>query len=319
MSYDQILIDGNFFARRMFSVHKRLKATVDGNVVPTGLTHGFLLQLCQLKRYYEGTIVVVWDKGIKRRRAIDRDYKRKRRETEWDEQELFLEHSEILRYFLKLICVRQAWKQGEEGDDVLHTLAKRHKGFTLIASNDHDMIQAVTETTHLLVSKKGNDSIVWTPKKVLKAYGVTPEGYEHSMCLSGCTGDQVAGVQGVGTKTALEFCSRWPMLVPVLMGYGVEEGWELGDWLPEVKSGKVVEKTKAFKEGEKGPNKRLMTVLESAAVVETTHRLVQLYDVWPVAFVKPGEFDEELVEETLERCELFELAERIDVLKELSE
>lgn len=319
MSYDQILIDGNFYARRMFAVHKHLSASVDGETFYTGLTHGVLTQLIRLKRNYDGKIIVVWDAGIARRRAIDRDYKRKRHSQEWDELDLFMEHKKILAYFLKLIGVRQAWKQGEEGDDVLHTLAQHFSGTSLIVSNDHDMYQAVTEDTHMLASKKDVDSL-WTPRRILKSFGVTPEGYAHSMCLSGCVGDQVAGIPGVGVKTALAVCSRWPMLVPVLLGHGVKEGLSLADWLPETGKGNLVTQgTKAFEEGDKGPDKRLMKILESAPVVEKTGKLTRLYDVWPVTFKKRRKFNRVLIEDHLERCEMHELTGKLGKLQELAE
>lgn len=319
MSYDQILVDGNFMARRMFSIHKRLSATVDDKTYMTGLAHGFLSQLVQLKREHEGRIIVVWDAGIKRRRAIDKDYKRKRHEQEWEELELFLAHRKVLMFFLKVVGVRQARKKGEEGDDLLYTLAMRHEGSTLMVTNDHDLYQAVTEDVHMLVSKKGTQSL-WTPRRVLKSFGVTPEGYGHSMCLSGCRGDQVSGVEGIGAKTALTVCARWPMLVPVMLGYGYPEGYTVSDWLPETdKKNIVVKATSAFGKGDKGPDRRLMKILESGNVIGKTHKLVKLYNVWPVTFKKRRSFDPEIVEDLLDRCEMQELSARVDRLSELSE
>ncbi|NIP53605.1 MAG: hypothetical protein GWO26_16770, partial [Phycisphaerae bacterium] len=60
MEFDRILIDGNYWTRKFFAVHKELLARVDGRIVRTGLTHGFLLGLANLKDEYKGTVIVCW-------------------------------------------------------------------------------------------------------------------------------------------------------------------------------------------------------------------------------------------------------------------
>ena len=110
--YDHIIIDGNFQSRRLFATHKHMKATVDGEPVHTGLTHGFVRMLCNLRREYKGRVTVVWDSGHVRRKKIDGRYKEKRSRKHWDDYDLFIEHMKLLKWFLSLVGVRQARKKG---------------------------------------------------------------------------------------------------------------------------------------------------------------------------------------------------------------
>jgi DNA polymerase-1 len=319
MEFDHIIVDGNYMARRLFSVHKHLSSTLDGKTYYTGLTHGFFLQLCALKREYDGKITIVWDRGIKRRRLIDRNYKRSRREKgkDWEDKQLYSKHLEVLERFLKFVGIRQAYKDGEEGDDIIKTLVEMAEGKkVLVVSNDHDMYQLIDENTSLLVNKKRGVKLL-TLRRFKREFLVDPEAYLYAMAIAGCKGDGVDGVEGVGMKTALDFTQKWPTLVPTLIG--TWQGNQVLDWFPRVdKKNKVVEETPFFKVGVKGPSKRLRSVIENGNVVAKTYRLVQLYNVWPLTFIipksRPGY---ESLLDNLELLEMHELASRVDQIREL--
>lgn len=315
MEFDRILIDGNYWARKFFSVHKGLLANIDGKVVRTGLTHGFLLGLTNLKEKHNGVIIVCWDDGNDRRKNIDRDYKSERRERNknWDEAKLYSEHLKVLRFFLKLLGIRQAKKRGEEGDDVIFTLAKRCEGRALIVSNDHDMYQALGDGVYQWVSKKRGD-ILYSASRLSRDMGLSPKQYSQVMAIAGCSGDGVKGVPGVGIKIASNWVIKWPQLVPALLG---QDDTPLTDWLPKVDSKNFVEEgTQFFPEGERGPNKKLKLTIKEPWTVYKTEQLTRLYDVWPVQFFR-GKYDEEKFVLQLERAELHECETRLDTLRKL--
>jgi 5'-3' exonuclease len=312
MTFDHIFVDGNYLARRFFETHKELKAEIDENLVWTGLTHGFLLHLCMLKKSYGGRVVVAWDAGNNRRRAIDESYKQNRKK-EWDEREWYNDHLKILKYFLRLLSVKQAFKPGEEGDDVLYTLAKRNTGRRLIVSNDHDLYQALGPDVFQLLAKKER-YVVMSERLLKREQGVSSEGWNYAMSLAGCSGDGVSGIRGVGMKTALEFVKRWPDFVPSLL-----EGRPTDEWLPECnKQNRVKVATSKFPEaGKKGPVLKLRRCIEESQSVQKTNMLISLYDVAPLVFKAPAVFDGPLLEKQLERAELHSCLEQIDVLTEL--
>lgn len=316
IEFDTILIDGSYWRRKFFEVHKHLCSVVDKQKIYTGTAHGFLMGLCTLReKYEEGRIIVCWDGGIKRRKAIDPTYKEERREKakEWEDQGVFDEHKRILDYLLKLTGIRQATAPDEEADDLIYTLATRSEGNALIVSNDHDFYQCLGSGIYQLLSKKDGEKL-YSARRLEREQGVTPDQYAHTMALTGCSGDGVPGVPGVGLKTAIGFVKRWPDLVPSLLG---ETEIDLREWLPSCsKSNKVIEETDMFDEGEKGPSKKLRDIIEKPWVVELTHKMTKLYQVDRIRMAR-HKFKRDLLLKQLERAAMHECASRIDEIGEL--
>lgn len=318
MEFDRIIVDGNYIARTMFEVHKRLTAKVDGEVFPTGMTHGFLTKLINLQRDYEGQLWVVWDAGISRRRKIDWNYKRNRRDKDkdWEDKELYLDSRKVLKWFLKLTGIRQVWKPGDEGDDIMFTLSQRFDENSLLVTNDHDLHQAIRPNVSQLIVKRDRVTVM-SERRLEQTKGVTPEQFTWVMSLAGCSGDGVAGIPGVGMKTALKYVIDWPTFVPTLLGFNHAE--EIVEWYPITDEKNIVTKgTKYFPEGSKGPPKKLRDCIENPDVVVLTHKLIQLYDVWPVS-IRWGQPDIEALEVALDRFKLHELSGRLSALGDLWE
>jgi 5'-3' exonuclease len=322
-NFNHIIVDGNYWARRLFATNKHLYHTVDGETIQTGLTHGFFTGLLALKRTYKGNIIVVWDRGHDRRKAIDNTYKenRKKIQTEWVDREWFNNHLKILLYFLKIAGIKQAYKQGEEGDDILYSLSLHLKGNKLLVTNDHDLNQAISKNTSQLVNKGGQESI-WTEDRFIRVNNVTPRLYSYMMALSGCSGDGIPGVKGVGETTAFKVVKALPHLVSVISG---KIDAPLTDFAPRLdKFGNVAVTTIAFKRGENYSDKigkriqnALDKILEDPHIVYNTYRLTRLYDVWPVV-MKQCKPDYDNLEMQLERAALHELSNRLDEIKELN-
>lgn len=317
MKFDRILIDASYWCRKFFAVHRELLSRIDGQIVRTGIVHGFLLGLANLKDEYRGQVIVCWDAGHDRRRKIDSTYKAERREKkeDWEDANLYRDHMKVLKYFLRLSGVCQARSPGDEGDDVLYTLAKQTEGKALIVTNDHDLFQALGNGTYQLLSKKDGE-ILYSAKRLERDTGLTPKQFAQAMAIAGCQGDGVPGIPGVGIKTATEWVQRWPQLVPALLG---KDDTPLSDWLPETNSKNIVTKaTQFFPEGEKGPGKKLKTALEEPWVVHKTEQLTRLYEVHPIKFTR-NRYDEDEFVLQLERAELVEVETRLGTLRELHE
>lgn len=319
MNFDYIFCDGNYVARKMFAVNKMLHAIVDGNEVPTGLVHGFLLHLIFLKEEYRGRIVVVWDRGHTRRRNIDPSYKADRREKsgEWEDRESFDEHMKVLLVFLRLAGVKQAYKQGEEGDDILYTLANHFEGKRLITSNDHDLYQALGDGIYQLLAKK-DGYVLMSARRLEREQGITPEQFTLAMSVAGCSGDGIKGVPGVGMKTAIQIVKQYPGLIPAVLNWpDGNTGENPAEYCPQVDSkNKVKVATDYFEVGDKGPGKKIRNIVGNPEVVWTTHKLISLYSVRPITFTK-SKLDADGLMLQLERCELHELTGRMQTLKRL--
>lgn len=317
LKFDHILVDGNYWARKFFAVHKKLYANLDGKIIYTGMAHGFLIGLCNLKQLYKGSVIIIWDRGHTRRRKIDQSYKSERRKKakDWDERELYNNHLKTFTKLLKLTGVKQASKAGEEGDDILYTLANRLPGKNLIVTNDHDLYQALDKNVYQLLSKKNGEKILST-RLLERETGLTPTGYSHAMAVAGCSGDGVAGVRGVGLKTAMGLVRTYPELVPALLG-----GRDVTPYLPETnKSNIVTKETEYFSVGDKGPSKKMRDIVTNPDTVYQTRLLTKLYNIdeedIPVK-IKLGKLNIEKLELMLELAEMHECVSRIEELGRL--
>ncbi|MFZ1946854.1 MAG: DNA polymerase I [bacterium] len=105
---------------------------------------------------------------------------------------------------------------GYEADDIIGTLAvmaSRAGMETVIATGDKDMLQLVDERTRVvMLSGAGRDTKVFDPAAVQAKYGVPPALMTDLFGLMGDAVDNVAGVPGIGEKTATSLVSRFGSL-----------------------------------------------------------------------------------------------------------
>jgi DNA polymerase-1 len=95
---------------------------------------------------------------------------------------------------------------GFEADDVIGTLSRQaeaHDLLTTIVSGDLDMLQLVTERTHVMTTRGGVQmTVTYDPAKVRERYGLAPAQMIDFKALKGDITDNIPGVPGVGEKTA---------------------------------------------------------------------------------------------------------------------
>lgn len=223
-TYDICLLDGGNVGRRMFAVHPHActRRIEDGRKIYTGVAYGYALTVSMLREKFGFSrgVFVCGDRGSKRRKAMYEGYKSNRTSLDEDERKRFIDQQNLASWFLKYANVSEAWCWGEEADDVMATLAAKAtaKGQTvLVVSNDHDLLQLVSDTVHVFQTS-GEREVVYTPARVKELTGLTP--YEHTlrMALTGDPGDVAPGVPGIGDKTADEILRRWPELVESILG-----------------------------------------------------------------------------------------------------
>lgn len=232
--YDSVIIDGNNLAYKSFFIHKKLSADVDGKIVHTGTCYGFINSLIHLKKEYlkdKSEIFVVWDRESKHRKSIYPEYKVKRHtiedESKKEEIKNYLTQRKYLKIILPHLGVHQVYADGWEADDVIGTLSRIRSTEmgedVLIFSSDHDYYQLITDKVHLL-SHKGKDNItLYDVETFEKEFGIKPYQYYYVMCLTGCKGDEVPGVKGIGEKTALKLVRDNPNLIEDILNGNIFE------------------------------------------------------------------------------------------------
>ncbi|KAJ8599664.1 hypothetical protein CTAYLR_005413 [Chrysophaeum taylorii] len=204
-----LVIDGYNLVYKSFHALPRL--THDG--APTGAISGFANSLLRHALPYarRGSRIVFAVEGRSSwRREIAPEYKatRERMPSELRPQ---------LGPILDLAAgfgARVVSVEGQEADDVIATIATRHREEGVdIWSEDKDLHQVIGPTVRV-VRAKGVVGV----RDVERIHGVTPDLLPAFFALVGDKSDNVAGIHGVGPKTAAKLLNAFGTLEAVLEG-----------------------------------------------------------------------------------------------------
>ncbi|MFN2451061.1 MAG: DNA polymerase I [Candidatus Dormibacteria bacterium] len=110
--------------------------------------------------------------------------------------------------------------QGYEADDVIGTLSRRAEDAgldVLILTGDIDALQLVTDHVSVYASRRGiTDTIVYDIAKVRERFGFEPPLVADYKALQGDVSDNIPGVPGIGTKTAMALIQQHGGLEDIL-------------------------------------------------------------------------------------------------------
>src|SRR6476646_7480979 len=213
------IVDGNNLAYRAFFALPEELATTDGQ--PTNALLGFTNMLFKLLADYRPKgVAVAWDSRPVHRaataEAADVVYKGGRRQM----PDLLREQFPHFRPIVEAFGYRNLQFEGWEADDVIATLATRAdaEGIkTCVVSTDRDAFQLVSENVTLMMTPRGvADVNVYTPERVEARLGIPPDKVPDFIGLKGDTSDNIAGVPGIGDKTASQLIQRYGSLEGVL-------------------------------------------------------------------------------------------------------
>ena len=113
---------------------------------------------------------------------------------------------------------------GFEADDLICTLVKLLSDKdveTIIVTSDKDMEQLINARVKILNAKK---EMLIDQEALFKEKGIRPDQVTDVLALSGDASDNVPGVPGIGSKTALELIQKWGTLESVLSNVDLISG-----------------------------------------------------------------------------------------------
>src|SRR3954471_22255540 len=209
------LVDGNNLAYRAFFALPEELATSDG--FPTNALLGFTNMLFKLLSDYKPKgVAVAWDTRPVHRAELAADYKEGRRPM----PDLLREQFPFFRPIVEAFGYRNLEFEGWEADDVIATLATRadEAGIkTTVVSTDRDAFQLVSDNVALMMTPRGvADVHVYTPQRVEQRLGITADKVPDFIGLKGDSSDNIAGVPGIGDKTASQLLQQYGSLEGVL-------------------------------------------------------------------------------------------------------
>ena len=187
--YAVIIVDAMNVCHRYFNSMKFL-STKSGH--GTGVIYGTIRMLLKFKREYgRSRIVFAWDVPRLKRKEVYKEYKANRAKAGQD----FWKQVATLKELLSKLNIRQYYSEGNEADDVIAKLAKRHRDKkTLIISNDSDMYQLIGRNTSVLSRTKENGKSVYQVVDLIKLAektGYSPKQYLYWKIVRGDKTDNV--------------------------------------------------------------------------------------------------------------------------------
>jgi len=216
-----LLVDGHSLAFRSFYAFGKhpeggLRTSTG---IPTSICFGFLKALIEmLDREKPTAVAIAFDLATPTfRHEIDDTYKANRAET----PESFIPDIQNLQKVLAAMNLPAITQAGFEADDVLGTLsqAASAEGYTVkILSGDRDLFQLIDAEKRISVLNLGQkDKIVeYHADQVKERLGVLPTQVVDYKALVGDASDNIAGVRGIGEKTAIKLIEEYGSLENIL-------------------------------------------------------------------------------------------------------
>ena len=119
---------------------------------------------------------------------------------------------ERCKEFLEKLGVPMYSLPGFEADDLIGTLARQAEAAgleTVILSGDLDTLQLVTPSVRLMTTRQGfQNTVVYDEAKIMERFGLRPTQMVEYKALKGDPSDNIAGVPGVGEKTAAKLIAE---------------------------------------------------------------------------------------------------------------
>jgi len=196
-----LAVDGGYLARSSFEAGSLLRGSV-----------ARLLRL--IDTYLPRLCVVAWDSVASQRREWEPSYKEQRREARaaWDAAKQYRDELWELRAHLPALGITQAAAEGWEGDDVLATIARTWPGPIVLWSPDHDLLPLLAPG--VLIDRGKHDLL--TAESLERVTGLSPSQHLDAASLTGCQGDGVPGLQGIGQERARRLIAACPRLIELL-------------------------------------------------------------------------------------------------------
>ncbi len=205
-----LLLDGNSLTYRAFFALPTDMATASGQV--TNAVFGFTSMLINLVRDQRPDgVVVLFDRPERtfRHDAVP-EYKAQREAA----PDILRQQMGLVREILTALGIAVSDLEGYEADDLIATLATRARDAghdVVIVTGDRDTYQLV-EDPHVAVlyNRRGvSDYVLYDEAGIKERTGVTPAEYPEYAALRGDPSDNLAGVPGVGEKTAAKLITTY--------------------------------------------------------------------------------------------------------------
>jgi 5'-3' exonuclease len=218
-----LLDSASLYFRAFFGVPDQRRTPDE---TPTNALRGFLDMIATLVTAHRPThLVACWDDDWRPQWRVDLvpTYKTHRLTEGSDVVEEspddLTPQVPLIREALRAVGITRLGAPGFEADDVIGTLAERHRGVMPVdvVTGDRDLLQLVDDAHGIRVLYTGKGGVrepdVATQSYLHERYAVpTGEAYLEMSVLRGDTSDGLPGVKGIGDKTAAQLIAAYGTL-----------------------------------------------------------------------------------------------------------
>jgi len=172
----------------------------------TGIIYGFLKDIFDLAEKFKTTdFGFCWDSRKSYRKDFFTGYKNRNKknnpEIKQNKKLVYSQLNSLRSEVLPKMGFTNSWiLTGLEADDVIANFVMQNPG-TIVISSDNDLWQLLDFCDLYSIKNK----TIYTKKDFEKEWGIEPFQWIKVKMLSGCVGDTVPGIPGVGTKKAVQF------------------------------------------------------------------------------------------------------------------
>lgn len=204
-----LIVDGTFLAHR--AQHTTGKLSFDG--APTGIAYGVLQSVSSIEETFcIDKTVWAFDGDDNLRKKVYPEYKANRRKEEWTEDEELKyiqfrrEVDRLIDEILPGLGYSNVFRvKGYEADDIIARAAinmVEEEDNVIIVSSDTDLWQLLDTKTHCYnpITKK-----YLIASTFIEEQGIRPSMWAEVKAIAGCNSDNIKGVKGVGSKTAIAY------------------------------------------------------------------------------------------------------------------
>ena len=200
---DLLLIDTNaVFCRSRSALLNSMGEMVTSAGIPVTGTFGTINTILSIieKGDYD-SVIPCYDAGGNFRKKLDDDYKGNREKSSLEH---YADMGLLIEDVLPTLGFNPVGQKGWEADDLLATISRNSPAYREIhiLTVDADLLQLVGNRVKVILFNSIKKTKVYGIDEVLEKYGVYPAEVKYWKALCGDPSDNIAGIKGIGPKTA---------------------------------------------------------------------------------------------------------------------
>ena len=204
-----LIIDSNaLFHRSRAALTRTMGEMLTSHGIPTTGTYGFLNALFSvIEKYQFDSIIPAYDRGGNWRKREDDNYKADREKSNLAH---YADMNLLIEDVLPALGFAPTGVKGFEADDVIATISRKSPAYeeVFILTCDKDLLQLVTNRVKVILFNSAKKVREVDIDGVQEIYGVYPSEVKYFKALAGDASDNVAGIRGIGPKTAVKIITE---------------------------------------------------------------------------------------------------------------